>query len=122
MKFMQAGRLKHAWPWIGIALLLLVGLIALARPALSSDLAAAVNNDLQDTQAHVVPTDTSSQPESQLTTASDSISETAEQTAPTVAALPSSDNCIACHTDKEQLKALAEEPEEVKSAEAEGEG
>ncbi len=122
MKSMQVGRLRHALAWIGIALLLLVGLLALARPALSSDLAAAVKNDLQDTQGHVVSTDTLSQPESQLTTASDSLPETAEQTAPTVAALPSSDNCVACHTDKEQLKALAEEPEEAKSAAAEGEG
>ena len=35
---------------------------------------------------------------------------------------PSSDNCIACHTDKKKLKKLAEEPEEVKSEEASGEG
>ena len=35
---------------------------------------------------------------------------------------PSSDNCIACHTDKKKLKAVAEEPEEVKSEEASGEG
>jgi len=35
---------------------------------------------------------------------------------------PSSDNCIACHTDKKKLKAVAEEPEEVKSTEAAGEG
>ncbi|NOX60757.1 MAG: hypothetical protein GXP42_02225 [Chloroflexi bacterium] len=36
--------------------------------------------------------------------------------------VPPSDNCIACHTDKEQLQAVAEEPEEVKSEEASGEG
>jgi len=35
---------------------------------------------------------------------------------------PSSDNCIACHTDKKKLKKLAKEPEEVKSEEASGEG
>jgi len=35
---------------------------------------------------------------------------------------PSSDNCIACHTDKKKLKKLAEEPEEAKSEEASGEG
>ena len=35
---------------------------------------------------------------------------------------PSSDNCIACHTDKKKLKAVAEEPEEVKSEKASGEG
>ncbi len=34
----------------------------------------------------------------------------------------SSDNCIACHTDKKKLKKLAKEPEEVKSEEASGEG
>jgi mono/diheme cytochrome c family protein len=36
--------------------------------------------------------------------------------------VPASDNCIACHTDKKKLKAVAEEPEEVKSEEASGEG
>ncbi len=35
---------------------------------------------------------------------------------------PSSDNCIACHTDKKKLKAVAKEPEEVKSEKASGEG
>ncbi|RME82538.1 MAG: hypothetical protein D6775_10615, partial [Caldilineae bacterium] len=43
-------------------------------------------------------------------------------TAAPVADTPSSDNCIACHTDKEKLMELAEEPEQVKSEEAEGEG
>jgi hypothetical protein len=35
---------------------------------------------------------------------------------------PSSENCIACHTDKKKLKKLAKEPEEVKSEAASGEG
>ncbi len=35
---------------------------------------------------------------------------------------PSSDNCIACHTDKKKLKEVAEEPEEVKSEKTSGEG
>jgi len=35
---------------------------------------------------------------------------------------PSSDNCIACHTDKKKLKKLAKEPEEVKSEASSGEG
>ncbi len=39
-----------------------------------------------------------------------------------VADTPSSDNCIACHTDKKKLKKLAREPEEVKSEKASGEG
>ncbi len=39
-----------------------------------------------------------------------------------VADTPNSDNCIACHTDKKKLKAVAEEPEEVKSEKTSGEG
>jgi mono/diheme cytochrome c family protein len=35
---------------------------------------------------------------------------------------PSSDNCIACHTNQALLQQLAVEPEEVKSELAGGEG
>ncbi len=45
-----------------------------------------------------------------------------DQPSQPLADVPSSDNCIACHIDKEQLKAVAEEPEEVKSEETSGEG
>ena len=45
-----------------------------------------------------------------------------EQPDTQVADTPPSDNCIACHTDKKQLKAVAEEPEEVKSEKTSGEG
>ncbi|NUQ37134.1 MAG: hypothetical protein HUU23_04940 [Caldilineales bacterium] len=38
------------------------------------------------------------------------------------AVAPSSDNCIACHTNLEVLQTLAEEPEQVHSTEASGEG
>jgi len=40
----------------------------------------------------------------------------------TAAVLPSSENCIACHTNLEVLQTLAEEPEAVHSTEASGEG
>ena len=39
-----------------------------------------------------------------------------------VADTPSSDNCIACHTNQAVLEQLAEEPEEVVSELAAGEG
>ena len=36
--------------------------------------------------------------------------------------VPSSENCVTCHTDKERLKELAEEPEKPKSEMTSGEG
>ena len=45
-----------------------------------------------------------------------------ETSAPVVADTPSSDNCIACHTNQAVLEQLAEEPEEVVSELAAGEG
>ena len=39
-----------------------------------------------------------------------------------VAQVPSSNNCITCHTDETLLQQIAEEPEEVESELAEGEG
>ncbi len=50
------------------------------------------------------------------------IARNADQTIEMQAAPPSSDNCIECHTDKQKLKDLAEEPEEVRSEKASGEG
>jgi hypothetical protein len=39
-----------------------------------------------------------------------------------VAQVPSSNNCITCHTDEALLQQIAEEPEQVESELAEGEG
>ncbi len=50
------------------------------------------------------------------------IARNADQTIEMQAAPPSSDNCIACHTNKQKLKDLAEEPEEIRSEKASGEG
>lgn len=49
------------------------------------------------------------------------VEELSEHDSP-AADMPSSDNCIACHTNQALLQQLAEEPEKVKSELAGGEG
>jgi len=116
---------RSPWLWTFLALVLIVAFAAFVRPMAGSlppaEAAVAVDESVQT--AHVIAENkTLSQPQT-VEIATNTIQTTEEITAiALVADTPSSDNCIACHTDEEKLKELAEEPEEVKSAEAEGEG
>jgi len=121
MKTSTKKQLRRTWLWGVAGLIFVVVLVFMAQPATSSMTPAPLAEpDHQSQQTvQVAPNPV---PDEQLTNASTTVTESSVETTVTAAALPSSDNCVTCHTDKEQLKALAEEPEEVKSAEAEGEG
>ncbi|HEY52418.1 MAG TPA: hypothetical protein G4N94_03070 [Caldilineae bacterium] len=117
---------KSPWLWTILALVLIVAFAAFVRPMAGpsppAEAAAAVDEPAQT--AHVIAENkTLSQPQtSEIATNTIQTTEEETETSPLVADTPSSENCIACHTDEEKLQELAEEPEEVKSAEAEGEG
>ena len=114
---------RSPWLWMLAGLVFVLAVIFIAQPAMSSfasDMASgddvvAVAAVTSDEQAHTAV----SKPVSTLDSTQTHQVETTMQL---VADTPSSDNCIACHTDKEKLKELAVEPEKVKSEEAEGEG
>lgn len=111
---------KPLWRW---APLLLVGLVIAAailvvnlrtpheQPA-AAPAAGAVPQTASDVAA---PTD---EPQSAQASQADQ-APTSDQL---VAMVPSSENCIACHTDRALLQQLAEEPKKEKSALAAGEG
>ncbi len=112
--------LKHPWIWVILGVALAGALVIFLRPsaelALPSEAAAP---------AAIVDTEILSEP------APDAVSmvsqeapapQQAEANAQVVADTPSSDNCIACHTNQAVLEQLAEEPEEVVSELAAGEG
>jgi hypothetical protein len=114
---------KSPWLWTFLALVLIVAFAAFVRPMAGPSTSAAVAVDESVQTAHVITENkTLSQPQTSEI-ATNTLQTTEEETETTlIADTPSSDNCIACHTDEEKLKEVAEEPEEVKSAEAEGEG
>jgi len=114
---------KSPWLWTFLALVLIVAFAAFVRPMAGPSTSAAVAVDESVQTAHVITENkTLSQPKTSEI-ATNTLQTTEEETETTlIADTPSSDNCIACHTDEEKLKEVAEEPEEVKSAEAEGEG
>lgn len=110
------------WIWVVVGLTLLGVLVFFLRPAAE----LAVSSEASP--AAVVEPEVLSEP------APDAISMVSLQEAPALAAqqaeagaqvvadTPSSDNCIACHTNQAVLEQLAEEPEEVVSELAAGEG
>ena len=115
---------RSPWLWTILALVLIVAFAAFVRPAASVESEVAVDGLIQTTQVALgdVENKTISQPEAPET-ASHTTRIAEKATGKTlVADTPSSDNCIACHTDEEKLQELAEEPEEVHSEEAGGEG
>jgi hypothetical protein len=116
---------KSPWLWTFLALVLIVAFAAFVRPMAGplTSAEAAVTVDESAQTVHVIAENKAlSQPQA-FESEANTTQITDEETETTfVADTPSSDNCIACHTDEEKLKELAEEPEEVKSAEAEGEG
>ncbi len=113
---------RSPWLWTILALVLIVAFAAFVRPSASVESEVAVDESTQMAEQVVAENKTVSQPEASGP-AANSIQITEEETEITlVADTPSSDNCIACHTDEEKLQELAEEPEEVHSEEAGGEG
>ena len=111
---------RNAWLWILPALLLMFVLVVLTKtdPGLALKAEAAASDRLQiSSQEDAIAQLSTSETEATFTQAAAAANHLSPAIDP-----PSSDNCISCHTDKTQLKELAEEPEEVKSDEAEGEG
>ncbi|HEY80333.1 MAG TPA: hypothetical protein EYP25_03785 [Anaerolineae bacterium] len=106
---------KTSLLWLlAIAGILILAVLTIRPPAWATPLQGATH---LPTSVDVQPGDIATRmlADSPATTASASRVELQADT-------PSSDNCIACHTDKKKLKAIAEEPEEVKSEAASGEG
>jgi hypothetical protein len=112
---------NRRWLW-GLAAIavILIG-VAIIQPAFGGEQAASPAADavaalpaVELVQAEPAPADI--QP-AKLTAAED----LSDHEAP-AAQTPSSDNCIACHTNQVLLQQLAVEPEKVKSELAAGEG
>ena len=112
---------KRPWIWVVVGVALLGALLFLLRPAAE----LAVSSEAAP--AAVVEPEILSEPAPDaasmvsLAAAAPAVQQ-AEASAQVVADTPSSDNCIACHTNQAVLEQLAEEPEEVVSELAAGEG
>ena len=109
---------KTSFLWLlAVAALIIVGILVIRPPAWATPIGAVQH-------AVRITSDLTAQPEvTSLESASEaSLTQPDASQVEFQADTPSSDNCIACHTDKKKLKAVAEEPEEVKSEEASGEG
>lgn len=117
-------RNKSKWRWLwGLAagILLLTGVLTF-RPVLNGKTVtqpaqAAAVVELAAPVAHPALSATTPHTTQLSATSDETVSDTV-----LVADTPSSDNCVACHTDKALLQEIAEEPEEVKSELAAGEG
>jgi mono/diheme cytochrome c family protein len=112
---------KRRWLWGLAAVAVIVIGVAIFQPAFGGEQAATPALDVVTApaaadfaQVEVVPVEV--QPAE--TAASE---ETSGEEMP-VADTPSSDNCIACHTNQTLLQQLAVEPEKVESEMAAGEG
>jgi len=112
------------WLWALMAMALLVLLIVLIQPAMSSEAPQALTDraaaPAEQAVALALPAGQASlsaapalQPAADTQAGVDGLQ---------VADVPPSDNCITCHTNKDLLQMLAEEPEEVESELASGEG
>ena len=113
--------IKSPWLWTLLALVLIVAFAAFLRLPASAESEASVAAEPAQTTEVAEAEVTAPQPEEVDSTTENTEQTTSEENT-TVADTPSSDNCIACHTDQEKLELLAEEPEEVHSEEAAGEG
>ena len=122
---MQGHTLRRwLWPRLGLALAAVAAVAVLAvlfQPVFSSGAPAA--SPAVDTTGKQAPAvveagsaATEDQPVLEQATAAEERPDLVK-----VAQVPS-DNCVACHTDEAVLQQLAEEPEEVVSELAEGEG
>ncbi len=109
---------KTSFLWLlAVAALIIVGILVIRPPAWATPLTQSVTH--LETMGAEITNASHQQPvvNSQVAGIGASHIHTTLQ-----ADTPSSDNCIACHTDKKKLKKLAKEPEEVKSEKASGEG
>jgi mono/diheme cytochrome c family protein len=112
----------HSRRWLGIALGIaaVAVLVALFQPAFSSEAPAPPAVVVQAEPLVTLAESNLMAPAAEPAIAS--VDQT-EQVEESVAVQdPSSDNCIACHTNQALLEELAEEPEVVESAMASGEG
>jgi len=107
---------KH-WLWLAVvAAIIVLGVLVIRPPAWATPLSALERLNLRAEPVQVAQLTVADADQLPLTDQQN------DQSPQFQADTPSSDNCIACHTDKKKLKAVAEEPEEVKSEEASGEG
>jgi len=112
---------RQVWLW-GLMGLALVAISAfLISPVFSADSPAPIESEITESlQPVAIPAASAAElTEPIVSSSSDTVEDTGVVA---VAAAPASDNCIACHTDKELLQQLAEEPEEVASELSAGEG
>ena len=108
---------KH-WLWLAVVVAILVlGVMIIRPPAWATPMSV-----LQDATHQAITAPEIADASLQQVSVDEQTSAEGAPHSTMQADTPSSDNCIACHTDKKKLKAVAEEPEEVKSEEASGEG
>lgn len=116
---MQA-KAKRRWLWpLAAVVVILIGVVVF-QPAFGGEQA---NTTVQDAVA-ALPAAEMAQAEvapAEIQPAAPPVEQETSQDAPD-ADTPSSDNCIACHTNQALLQQLAEEPEVVESELASGEG
>lgn len=110
---------KTPWLWACIVVVVVAAAaVVMGLPALSAE--SAVTPETENVVAVEKAAKTiAAQVETETILSADEVLEVVTQV---VADVPSSENCIACHTDQELLVQIAEAPEEVHSEEAEGEG
>ena len=115
-------RLRHrGWLWVVMGLAVAVAFVVVLQPAFSADTPASLSpkgNEAEQLAQPYLSQPASVRMETQLA----SSSEPDQNPVTLIANVPSSDNCIICHPNKEILQQLAKEPEETKSELAEGEG
>ncbi|MEA3334543.1 MAG: hypothetical protein U9R25_01445 [Chloroflexota bacterium] len=113
---MKQARFRPIWLWIvlGLMVVTLVALLVQSAPMSQALASRSTGSSLELTT--VPAKDTSQSP------AGETVDEEQPVQLALVADAPASDNCVACHTNKELLQQLAEEPIEVVSELASGEG
>lgn len=104
---------------VGLVIAVAILVVNLRAPHEQPAAALAAGAAPQTASDVAVPTEiASAEPQSAQASQADQVP-TSDQL---VAMVPSSENCIACHTDRALLQQLAEEPKKEKSALAAGEG
>lgn len=111
---------KRPWIWVVIGVALLGVLVFWLRP--TADLAARSEAAPQPAVVDPVILSEAAPEVASVAAQETPASPQPDTDAQVVADMPSSDNCVACHTNQALLEQLAEEPEEVVSELAAGEG